>query len=288
MRAAETIIQKRSEHAELTVRKEVTLEAFALSDVGKCRESNQDAVFAQCTPIGNLNNLFVVADGMGGHQAGDYASAYAIARLQELLQQEQTKTASELLEWAFQVVNYEIFEKGYSRPEYYGMGTTMVACTLDENNVLTVANVGDSRLYVYSRKKGIRQITRDHSYVEELVRKGQLTRDSELYHQSKNVITRAIGAAKEVRTDIFQLELESGDEIVLCSDGLTNMIPDHIISLFLAIPESLESKALKLIQEANHAGGTDNISVVLVRTDPAVPGDKEKPENISEEETRGL
>ena len=153
MRAAETIIQKRSEHAELTVRKEVTLEAFALSDVGKCRESNQDAVFAQCTPIGNLNNLFVVADGMGGHQAGDYASAYAIARLQELLQQEQTKTASELLEWAFQVVNYEIFEKGYSRPEYYGMGTTMVACTLDENNVLTVANVGASRIYVYSRKK---------------------------------------------------------------------------------------------------------------------------------------
>ena len=154
-------------------------------------------------------------------------------------QQEQTKTASELLEWAFQVVNYEIFEKGYSRPEYYGMGTTMVACTLDENNVLTVANVGDSRLYVYSRKKGIRQITRDHSYVEELVRKGQLTRDSELYHQSKNVITRAIGAAEEVRTDIFQLELESGDEIVLCSDGLTNMIPDHIISLFLADRKSV-------------------------------------------------
>ena len=129
------------------------MEAFALSDVGKCREMNQDAVFAQCTPIGNLNNLFIVADGMGGHQAGDYASAYAIERLQELLQKEQTKNASELLEWAFQVVNYEIYKKGYSRQEFYGMGTTLVACTLDENYVLTAANVGDSRLYVYNKMK---------------------------------------------------------------------------------------------------------------------------------------
>ncbi len=264
------------------------MEAFALSDVGMCREMNQDAVFAQCTPIGNLDNLFVVADGMGGHQAGDYASAYAISRIQELLNKKQTKTVSELLEWAFQVVNYEIFEKGYSRPELYGMGTTLVACTLDKDGMLTAANVGDSRLYVYNTRKGIRQITKDHSYVEELVRKGQITRDSELYQQSKNVITRAIGAAEEVRTDIFQLELEPGDQILLCSDGLTNMVSDHIISLFLAIPESLENKARKLIQEANHAGGTDNISVVIIGTEPASPESVEKLVNISEEETRGL
>lgn len=264
------------------------MEAFALSDVGMCREMNQDAVFAQSTPIGNLNNLFVVADGMGGHQAGDYASAYAIARLKELLQKVQEKTTSELFEWAFQVVNYEIFEKGYSRPEYYGMGTTLVACTVDESGMLTAANVGDSRLYVYNSKKGIRQITKDHSYVEELVRKGQITRDSELYHQSKNVITRAIGAAENVKTDIFQLELEPGEQILLCSDGLTNMVPDHVISLFLAVPDSLENRAASLIREANHAGGTDNISVVIVETEPALTEGEEKLENISDEETRGL
>ncbi|MDD7390215.1 MAG: Stp1/IreP family PP2C-type Ser/Thr phosphatase [Lachnospiraceae bacterium] len=265
------------------------MEAFALSDVGMCREMNQDAVFAQCTPIGNLDNLFVVADGMGGHQAGDYASSYAIARIQELLQKEQAKSTAELFEWAFRTVNYEIFEKGCSTPEYYGMGTTMVACTLDKNRMLTAANVGDSRLYVYSRNKSIRQITRDHSYVEELVRKGQITRDSELYQQSKNVITRAIGAAENVKTDIFQLELEPEDMVLLCSDGLTNMVPDHIISLFLSVPGTLEEKAEKLIQEANHAGGTDNISVVLMKTEPAEQEWKNK-QNVSEseEETRGL
>lgn len=264
------------------------MEAFALSDVGKCREMNQDAVYAQCTAIGNLDNLFVVADGMGGHKAGDYASSYAIARLQELLQKEQTKNTAELFERAFQIVNYEIFEKGYRTPEFYGMGTTMVACTIDKNRMLTAANVGDSRLYVYSRNKGIRQITRDHSYVEELVRKGQITRDSELYHQSKNIITRAIGAAEDVRTDIFQLELEPEDMVLLCSDGLSNMVPDHILSLFLSVAESLENKVRKLIQEANHAGGTDNISVVLIKTEPVVQQCGNKPENISEEETRGL
>lgn len=267
------------------------MEAFALSDTGKCREMNQDAVFAQCTPIGNLNNLFMVADGMGGHQAGDYASAYAIARLQELIRQETAKTPSELFEWAFQVVNYEIFEKGYRETNLYGMGTTLVVCTLDSDWHLTVANVGDSRLYLYNRQKGIRQITKDHSYVEELVRKGQLTRDSELYQQSKNVITRAIGAAADVKTDIFQLELEEGDQILLCSDGLSNMVPDSLLGLFLAVPDDAESKAYRLINEANYAGGTDNISAVVVMTGEAeeILEDDEEYENDSPEEgMRGL
>lgn len=264
------------------------MEAFAVSDVGRCRETNQDAVFAQCTPIGNLRNLFIVADGMGGHQAGDYASAFAVARLQELVQKEQTKTPSELLEWAFQIVNYEVFEKGYSETDLYGMGTTLVACTIDESRMMTVANVGDSRLYVYNKKYGIRQITKDHSYVEELVRKGQLTRDCELYRQSKNVITRAIGASEDIKTDIFQLELEPEDQILLCSDGLSNMIPDYLISLMLAVPDDVESKAYRLVQEANNAGGTDNISVVLIKIGSADFKTEDEPDDLSEEEKRGL
>lgn len=264
------------------------MEAFAISDVGRCREMNQDAVFAQCTPIGNLRNLFIVADGMGGHQAGDYASAFAVARLQELIQKEQTKTPSDLFEWAFQIVNYEVFEKGYSKVELYGMGTTLVACTVDENRMMTVANVGDSRLYVYNERLGLRQITRDHSYVEELVRKGQLTRDSELYQKSKNVITRAIGAAEDVKTDIFQLELEPNDQILLCSDGLTNMIPDHLLGLFLAVPDDVESKAHRLVEEANYAGGADNISVVAIEVGSADSKTEDKQDDLSEEEKRGL
>ena len=267
------------------------MEAFALSDTGKCREMNQDAVFAQCTPIGNLNNLFIVADGMGGHQAGDYASAYAIARLRELVQRETAKTPPELFEWAFQVVNYEVFEKGYSELDLYGMGTTLVACTLDASRLLTVANVGDSRLYVYNSRYGIRQVTKDHSYVEELVRKGQLTRDSALYQQSKNVITRAIGASEDVKTDIFQLELEEGDQILLCSDGLSNMVSDNLLSLFLAVPDDAESKAHRLIDEANYAGGTDNISAVVImtgETDKAFEDNEDTGEPFPEEEMRGL
>lgn len=252
------------------------MEAFALSDVGKCRETNQDAVYACCSSIGNLSNLFVVADGMGGHQAGDYASAYAITRLQELVEKGLEKAAPDLFEWAFQLVNYEIFEKGYQKTEFYGMGTTLVACTVDPERRMTVANVGDSRLYVHNKKQGLRQITRDHSYVEELVRKGQITRDSELYQQSKNVITRAIGASEDVKTDIFQLELEDGDQILLCSDGLSNMVSDNLISLFLSIPEAAEIKAQKLVQEANLAGGTDNISVVVVEASFDRTSDKEQ------------
>lgn len=264
------------------------MEAFAISDVGRCREMNQDAVFAHCNPIGNLKNLFIVADGMGGHQAGDYASSFAVARIQELIQKEEKKTPSELFEWAFQIVNYEVFEKGYSRAELYGMGTTLVACTIDENRMLTVANVGDSRLYVYNKDYGIRQITKDHSYVEELVRKGQLSRDCELYRQSKNVITRAIGAAEDVKTDIFQLELEVNDQILLCSDGLSNMVPDHLISMFLAGTDSVEKKAQQLVQEANYAGGTDNISVIVIKIGFLDLETENKTDDLSGEEKRGL
>ena len=264
------------------------MEAFAISDAGRCREMNQDAVFAQCTSIGNLRNLFIVADGMGGHQAGDYASSFSVARLQELIQSEQTKAPSELLEWAFQIVNYEVFEKGYHEMELYGMGTTLVACTINENCMMTVANVGDSRLYVYNEKSGIRQITKDHSYVEELVRKGQITRDCELYRQSKNVITRAIGAEEDVKTDIFQLELDPDDMVLLCSDGLSNMVSDPLMSLTLSISDDIESKARRLVQLANDAGGADNISVVLIQMESADSKSEDKPNDLSEEEKRGL
>lgn len=255
------------------------MDSYALSDVGISREINQDAVFAQETRVGNLENLFIVADGMGGHKAGEYASAYAVKRLVELVSSSEETNPKNIFEWAFPIINQEVYNLGVSDESLSGMGTTLVACTIDSEHRLTVANVGDSRLYVYNAFYGLRQITRDHSFVEELVRKGQITRGSALYNQSKNIITRAIGAANGVKTDVFQIEIEEGDTILLCSDGLSNMIPDTIISLYLAIPDTAECKAKTFIQEANSAGGYDNISAVVICTE-----DSENLEDFSEEQ----
>lgn len=264
------------------------MESFAVCDKGKCRDMNQDVVFSSCIPVGNLDNLFVVADGMGGHNAGDYASSYAVGRLRSLMETQGEEFVYRQLQESYKIINREIFEKGQQNPELSGMGTTLVACTINREFVMTAANVGDSRLYIYNQAGGLRQITRDHSYVEELVRKGQITRDSDLYQQSKNIITRAIGADSDVETDIFQLELEAGDQILLCSDGLTNMVTDDGISDMLKYSISLKEKAERLVQMANDAGGMDNISVVLVKLpEDSIPV-SETYSDTEEIEMRGL
>ena len=264
------------------------MESFAVCDIGKNRDMNQDAVFSGCFPIGNLDNLFIVADGMGGHNAGDYASTYAVGRLHSLMETPEEKSVSLQMQVNYAIINREIFEKGQLNPELSGMGTTLVSCTIDKEYVMTAANVGDSRLYVYHKTGGLRQITRDHSFVEELVRRGQITRDSDLYQQSKNIITRAIGADFDVETDIFQMELEAGDQILLCSDGLTNMVTDDEISDILKCTSSLKEKAEKLVQMANDAGGMDNISVVLVKLPEDSISVSETDSDTEEIEMRGL
>ena len=243
------------------------MKSYALTDKGICRQMNQDSIYHTCEAVGMLDNLFAVADGMGGHLGGDYASSHSISRLEELMRVSSEPAVSKRFEDAYTAINHEIYELGHTEAEYFRMGTTLVACTLNAERLLTVANVGDSRLYIYDCLCGLRQITKDHSYVEEMVRKGEITRDSELYLQSKNIITRAIGAAVSVKTDIFQVELEHGSQILLCSDGLTNMVSDDQIELVLKEETGPEAKTLKLIQMANEAGGEDNISVVIVETE---------------------
>lgn len=144
-----------------------------------------------------------------------------------------------------------------------GMGTTLVLATI-EDNILTVANVGDSRLYVMS-DDGIRQITRDHSLVEEMIRMGGIDRNSARNHPDKNIITRAIGASSNVNVDFFEVELKDGDVIFMCSDGLSNMIEDDDIYEITQNADDLEDAATKLVDTANENGGKDNISVVLVK-----------------------
>jgi len=241
------------------------MKACALTDTGRVRTANQDYVYASVEPVGSLPNLFVVADGMGGHQAGDYASRYIVENLVSYLQYTENSQIVPLLREAILKVNTMLYHEAKEKPEFSGMGTTLVAAVADENT-LYVANVGDSRLYLVRDR--IRQVTRDHSYVEELVSLGRLERGSKDYKDKKNIITRAVGTEDKLLVDFFEVGLEPGDFILMCSDGLSNMLEDVEMEEIVGSDLELEEKAEKLITVANDNGGKDNIAVVLV--DPQI------------------
>ena len=203
------------------------MNAFATTDVGIERNVNQDYVYAKLDDIGCLPNLFIVADGMGGHKAGDTASRYTVETL----------------------------------VEYNGMGTTLVVASIFDNT-LRVANVGDSRLYVIG--EDIIQITRDHSWVEEMVQRGEIDRKAARTHEKKNVITRAIGGYDTVEAEMFSVDLKKEDMILMCSDGLTNMLEDQEIFHIIKSSHDIREAAERLVSRANDNGGRDNISVILI------------------------
>ena len=241
------------------------MKACALTDTGRVRTANQDYVYASVEPVGSLPNLFVVADGMGGHQAGDYASRYIVENLVTYLQYTENSQIVPLLREGILKVNTQLYQESKEKPELSGMGTTLVAAMADENT-LYVANVGDSRLYLVRDR--IRQVTKDHSYVEELVSLGRLERGSKDYKDKKNIITRAVGTEDKLLVDFFEVGLEPGDFILMCSDGLSNMLEDVEMEEIVGSDLELEEKAEKLITVANDNGGKDNIAVVLV--DPQI------------------
>lgn len=239
------------------------MKAYARTDRGRKRQMNQDAVYYSTYPVGNIPNLFLVADGMGGHQAGDFASKFTIDNLVRLVEEAEGNNPITILNEGIRQVNSLLLKKASENAGLAGMGTTLVAaCTM--GRVLCVANVGDSRLYVVGRED-IRQITRDHSLVEELIQRGEMERGSEAYHEHKNIITRAIGARKDVFADFFEVNLEQGDTVLMCSDGLSNMVSDETIRELAAGREDLKEVCADLIDEANKNGGRDNIAVVLFR-----------------------
>lgn len=238
------------------------MESYALTDVGRVRAMNQDYIYASPEPVGTLPNLFLVADGMGGHRAGDYASRYMVENLVIYLNKHRGNGVVGQLKNAIDEVNRGLYQESLSQEEFYGMGCTLVAGVV-EDNILYVANVGDSRLYLIHGNL-IHQVTRDHSYVEEMVAMGQMERDSAAYNRQKNIITRAMGISEVVDTDFFEVDLEPGDYFLLCSDGLTNMVEDRDICRIVSGPGTMREKASALIAEANRRGGNDNIAVVLV------------------------
>ena len=241
------------------------MKAYAVTDVGRSRSMNQDSVFASVDPVGPLSNLYMVADGMGGHQSGDLASRYLVRNLCTYIRETDGEPPEVLLR-AVQQVNGELYQLSTEKPEYAGMGTTLVAATV-KDGVLYVANVGDSRLYLV-RRDGFKQVTRDHSFVEEMVSMGRMERGSQSYLEKKNIITRAVGIDRRVEVDLFEVELEEGDYILLCSDGLSNMVDNTDLFRLSFLPGSLEKKAEAMVTLANERGGRDNISVVLVEIEP--------------------
>ena len=237
------------------------MRAYAATDVGRVRKVNQDYIFCSMRPVGKLPNLFIVADGMGGHKAGDLASRYTVETLIENIKNSYSDNPITIINDAIVNANTRLLEKAEESEDYTGMGTTLVVCTIIGESMY-VANVGDSRLYLYDEK--LSQITRDHSLVEEMVALGKLNRDEARKHKRKNVITRAIGGGKEVMADFFEAELTAGNRIVMCSDGLSNMVDDGEIEQVLSSDLSIEDKTRKLIDRANENGGMDNIAVVIV------------------------
>lgn len=235
------------------------MRSVGASHIGKVRSENQDEIFFSDQPVGKLNNLYIVADGMGGHRAGGYASSYTVHRFVEEIQQSDEEDPLELMKVSVSKVNEEILKKCREEEAYAGMGTTIVAATVSGSTV-TVMNIGDSRLYYGARD--LCQITVDHSYVEELVQAGAIRRDQSRLHPKKNLITRAIGAAS-AEPDFFQFEAREG-YLLLCSDGLTNMLDDDEIKELLLDHSQLENKAGQLVGRANEYGGKDNISLVIV------------------------
>lgn len=237
------------------------LQSFSVTDIGKKRKLNQDYVYVSQDPIGKLPNVFIVADGMGGHNAGDYASKCTVETMVREIRHCTEESPVRILGKAIRMANDQIRWRAREDESLYGMGTTVVAATCIDK-CLQIANVGDSRLYIISDE--IRQITRDHSLVEEMIRMGGLDRAAARNHPDKNIITRAIGARDTVEIDFFHEELKPGDIVLMCTDGLTNMLEDQEIGGILKEKTTIEERAEKLVEAANNNGGKDNIAVILI------------------------
>ena len=224
------------------------------TDTGRQRRDNEDNAFVRAP-------LFVVADGMGGAQAGEVASKLAVEEFHEALPDEGS--AEERLTDRIRAANRRIYDLSRTEHEHAGMGTTLTAAYLDDDH-LAVAHVGDSRAYIF-RDGELARLTQDHSLVEELVRQGKLTEEQAAEHPQRSIITRALGIEGEVEVDTWSYPMRAGDVVLLCSDGLTSMIGEEQIVHILGGEPSLDRAAERLIGAANDAGGRDNITVVLFR-----------------------
>lgn len=239
------------------------MEYSYLTDPGKIREHNEDSVTALKNSSGEI--LMAVADGMGGHRGGEIASSIAISHIGKRFSGiSSIGNKEDAINWIKDVVseaNVLIYKYTSENPESTGMGTTLVLSVLTKNFLL-FGNIGDSSGYVFRNEK-LHKVTTDHTLVNLLVKSGELTEEEAKNHPRKNVLMRALGATTKVEMDIIEVESDI-DGIMLCSDGLTNMLDDEQVAKVLSENNSIEEKLNKLIVKCNNRGGTDNISVAYL------------------------
>lgn len=224
----------------------------AKTDKGRVREQNEDS-------YGYKNQLFVVADGMGGHQAGEIASAIAVTTILSMDFENQIETE---LEQAILKANDAILQEVAQHPEWSGMGTTVAAMVIRDQTVY-IAHVGDSRIYHFTDGRLV-QLTKDHSLVAELVKNGEISENEAKFHPQRNILTQALGSRGEVKIEFQSLPLKAGEKFLLCSDGLSNVVDEPTMAAILQINEEPQVLAEKLVACANDNGGSDNITVIVV------------------------
>jgi protein phosphatase len=265
------------------------IESYGHTDVGRRRKLNEDNFV-----VDPEAHLYAVCDGMGGHNAGEVASKMAIETLESFIQKSHKEKEitwpygleTELsfdgnrLKTAIKLANKRVYKAADNREDYTGMGTTVVAALVSDEHVATIGSAGDSRCYLFSGG-GIKQLTRDDSWVSAAWAEGILSTDEIDKHPLRNVITKAVGAKDNIEIDVVEHVMAPGDVIMLCSDGLHAMMNDEqILRVVTPFPATLQRAALRLIDAANEAGGKDNVSVVLVRykdpSMPEAPGDAEQ------------
>lgn len=241
-----------------------------MTDIGKQRKDNQDEIYVPSVmePL----RLFIIADGMGGANRGDVASSEAVQNVKEYIETEFNKINHEkeeiedMIRKAMIRANRYIYEKARLYPEYKGMGTTLIIGIILKNKIY-IGHVGDSRVYRI-RKHVIRQLTKDHSYVQSLVKAGTITKEEARNHPQKNILLKALGCEKEIEPDVFSKGFIKDDVLIMCTDGLTNMLEESdIFSTIMKHKDYLKNACEALINNANLLGGYDNISVILISND---------------------
>lgn len=241
------------------------MEVAYLTDMGRVREINEDSCCHM--KLSDGCDLLMVADGMGGHNAGEVASMIAVKSITDYIKlnikNDDGEKTAEVINQAIQKANTDIYDESIQNQSYSGMGTT-VTCAIVCNDIICIGHVGDSRAYILKGGK-LRKITNDHSLVAELVKNGTITEAEAMHHPQKNIITRALGIENQVEVDIEKVGCAPGDIFLLCTDGLTNMLEEEKIEGILNNMKNPTEAAKKLIDEANDAGGYDNITVVIGR-----------------------
>ncbi len=240
------------------------MKAFAKSDIGKARDTNQDYYYI--AEEENPLKIYILADGMGGYNGGDIASRLATATVKSYIESNFEKIPKEkeailkLIENAMEYANMVVYEKSKEDENLQGMGTTLEVCVI-YNNKVYIGHIGDSRIYRI-RKEFIRKLTTDHSYVQKLVKDGTISKEEAEHHPKKNMLMKALGCTPYVEPDTMVKGFLKGDILLICSDGLTNMISQE--KIYQIIIENQENAVQKLIEEANNQGGYDNITAIEI------------------------